>query len=195
MRFFNRGLPKTEPAQPSQSERDTTREIPIGHKLPIEITRIKKKADEAQGKRVVIQTARIKWRGVKATFYRRGKALHFIDTEGLIWNPVIKKKSLFSSEKVDRGYWKLQFDEHLCEHLGLDGKAKRSETVSRILRDEWADEIVQIAQKIFPIEFTRTLVIVMIVVGALVFISGLTFNSIFHTAPTTEIHWVTSQPK
>lgn len=169
---------------------DTSKEIPIGYRLPVEFTKVKKgkKADGAieEGHRVVTQRIKVRWTGnAKNTFIKRGSNLHYIDTESLLWEEGKGKK---------KGYHKLQFDENLCEPLGSDGKASRNPIVSMILRDESMMQLVQIAQQFLPLTITKQMLIVVGIFGLFSGLLGLGINEVFHTAPTTVIHWLNSKP-
>ena len=123
----------------------------------------------------------VKWRGNKTTFIKRGNNLYYLDTESLLWEPANGKK---------KGHWKLQLDENLCEPLGADGKAHRSWIVSIILRDESMMQLVQIAQQFLPLTITKPMIITMLIFGSMALLMGLGINEIFHTAPTTVVHWL-----
>lgn len=171
--------------QAAKTETDTTTEIPIGFRLPVEFTKIKKGKDE-QGHRVVTRRIKVRWGGTgKTTFIQRGSNLHYLDTESLMWEPQKGKK---------KGYHKLQFDENLCEPLGADGKAHRNPIVSMILRDESMMQLVQIAQQFLPLTITKQMLIVVGLFAGMALVIGLGFNEVFHTAPTETIHWLNSKP-
>ena len=184
MRFGHRSQP-----QATVLETDATKEIPLGARLHIEITRVKKSKDDPLGKRVIIGKKKINWRGGRYTFYCRGKKYYFVDTQALMWESKVNKK------RIDKGHWKLQFDEHICEPLGKDGKTSRSSTVSAILRDEFIGNVVTIASTILPVEINRTTAIAMIVAGFAIGVIGFGWEPLFHTAPNTVIHWLPSAPR
>jgi hypothetical protein len=183
LRLFGR---KPAPVEGSKTETEKTVEIPLGGRLVVEFTKIKKSEDSPQGKRVVTSRKKINWRGGgRFRFIQRGMNLHYVDTEQLKWTP---------PEKRRRGFWKLQFDENYCEPLGNDGVARRNPVVSMILRDETMMQLVQIAQLLLPIQITRTMAITVLVFGSMSFLLGLGFDSVFNTAPQTVVHWLTSPP-
>ena len=169
----------------SKKETDTTKEILLGQRIPVEFTKIKQSIDDPSGKRVVTRRMKAAWRGPKHTFIQRGGRLYFVDPAQLQWEPEKGRK---------RGYWKIQFDDAWCEPLGKDGLAHRNAIVSLILRDESMMQLVQIAQSFLPLTLTRTMIVTVIVFASMAGLIGLGMNEVFHTAPTTIVHWFTTPP-
>lgn len=176
---------KEEFQKPEQvkAETDNTIEIPIGAKIAVEFTKIKKVHGDATEKRVVIARRNVAWRGTNKTFTQRGKNLYFIDPAELIWEERKGRR---------RGYWKVRYDTTWCEPLGNDGKAHRSPIVSLVLRDEVVGQLILIASTILPIQITRTMAVTTLVFAIMTAFVSLAIST--QVAPQTVVHWLTSPP-
>lgn len=192
MRFFSKQKAdadsKPKPAEATLQQTDQTKLLPLGVKLPVEFTKIQKTEDDKDGKRVVVEIRKIRWRGSseRYQFIQRGKALHYVDLQRLRWEPKRGHK---------KGFWKLQYDETICEPLDKDGNAHYHQNVATILRDETMMQLVTIAQMLLPLTITRQMVYLMAVFSVIALFIGLGVNEIFHTAPTTIVSWLPSAPK
>ncbi len=176
-------IPGAEPANFKTLEEYT--EITGRNKLPVELTRL-----APDNKRITVLKGAVDLRVgrgadiAKILFLFTKKTGYYIDPKGILKVPIKKgKKESFA--------YKLVFDTLYGEHLSADGTMEWNDDLEMILADTGGlDQPVMIAAWEGRFEFTTTIRNVMIVVGFLGLLFGLTLNGTVHLTPITQIHWV-----
>lgn len=165
----------------TQAQTETLKEIHIGGRIVDEITRVKKGEKGIEGK-VTVGRVKTQYRKPGNFFVKRGKALYFVDTEKLKFDP-----------KMGRGgSWKVQHDQFFCEPIGDDGRPHYSRTLGAILRDETITQMVDVAQAFIPFELTRGKAAVLLFAAIVAALAGFVIPGVISTGPNTVIHWVPS---
>lgn len=164
-------------------------ELPIGDVITGELTKIK------GNKRIVIKRLGIRIRpgllNNDIFVFHFGKLSYHIKPNKILEFKATPKR--FGRNKGP-SLMKLVYDITLSEPLEPDGSIIWDQEVEDIITDSGMDQLIKAAETESTFEFTRTMVIAIILAGLFLFPFGLALNASAHIIPTTIIHWGNALP-